>query len=72
MLSSILIATNQRVVVAQRQQRGLVALTIRGAILFYSSAIWRSDFHSVKIFVFVFVFLFCFFFCKILNSHSLA
>ena len=34
-----LIATNQRVVAAQRQQRGLVAVTIRGFVLFYSSAI---------------------------------
>ena len=33
------IATNQRVVAAQRQQRGLVAVTIRGSVLFYSSAI---------------------------------
>ena len=36
---SIIIATNQRVVAAQRQQRGLVAVTIRGSVLFYSSAI---------------------------------
>ena len=36
---SIFIATNQRVVAAQRQQRGLVAVTIRGSVLFYSSAI---------------------------------
>ena len=34
-----LIATNQRVVAAQRQQRGLVVVTIRGSVLFYSSAI---------------------------------
>ena len=34
-----LIATNQRVVAAKRQQRGLVAVTIRGSVLFYSSAI---------------------------------
>ena len=34
-----IIATNQRVVAAKRQQRGLVALTIRGSVLFYSSAI---------------------------------
>ena len=34
-----LVATNQRVVAAQRQQRGLVAVTIRGSVLFYSSAI---------------------------------
>ena len=33
-----LTATNQRVVAA-RQQRGLVALMIRGSVLFYSSAI---------------------------------
>ena len=33
------IATNQRVVAAQRQQRGLFAVTIRGSVLFYSSAI---------------------------------
>ena len=33
------IATNQRVVAAKRQQRELVALTIRGSVLFYSSAI---------------------------------
>ena len=33
------IATNLRVVVAQRQQRGLVAVTIRGSVLFCSSAI---------------------------------
>ena len=33
------IATNQRVVAAKRQQRGLVAVTIRGSVLFYSSAI---------------------------------
>ena len=43
-----IIATNQRVVAAQRQQRGLVAVTIRGSVLFYSSAIWRPNFHSVK------------------------
>ena len=35
----VLLATNQRVVAASRQQRGLVALTIRGSVLFYSSAI---------------------------------
>ena len=35
----LLIATNQRVVAAKRQQRGLVAVTIRGSVLFYSSAI---------------------------------
>ena len=35
----LLIATNHRVVAAQRQQRGLVAVTIRGSVLFYSSAI---------------------------------
>ena len=35
----VLIATNQRVVAAKRQQRGLVAVTIRGSVLFYSSAI---------------------------------
>ena len=34
-----IIATNQRVDAAQRQQRGLVAVTIRGSVLFYSSAI---------------------------------
>ena len=34
-----LIATNQRVVAAQRQQRRLVNVTIRGSVLFYSSAI---------------------------------
>ena len=34
-----IIATNQRVVAAKRQQRGLVAVTIRGSVLFYSSAI---------------------------------
>ena len=34
-----IIATNQGVVAAQRQQRGLVAVTIRGSVLFYSSAI---------------------------------
>ena len=45
---SDVIATNQRVVAAQRQQRGLVAVTIRGSVLFYSSAIWRPDFRSVK------------------------
>ena len=45
---TILIATNQRVVAAQRQQRGLVAVTIRGSVLFYSSAIRSPDFHSVK------------------------
>ena len=28
------IATNQRVVAAQRQQRGFVAVTIRGSVLF--------------------------------------
>ena len=38
-IQPILIATNQRVVAAQRQQRGLVAVTIRGSVLFYSSAI---------------------------------
>ena len=31
-----------------RQQRGLVAITIRGSVLFYSSAKWRPGFHSVK------------------------
>ena len=41
-------ATNQRVVAAQRQQRGLVAVTIRGSVLFYSFAIWSPDFRSVK------------------------
>ena len=35
----LFIATNQRVVAAQRQQQGLVAVTIRGSVLFYSSAI---------------------------------
>ena len=35
----MLIATNQRVVAAQRQQRGLVAVTIRLSVLLYSSAI---------------------------------
>ena len=30
------------------QQRGLVAVTIRGSVLFYSSAIWRPDFRSVN------------------------
>ena len=34
-----LIATNQRVFAAQRQQLGLVAVTIRGSVLFHSSAI---------------------------------
>ena len=34
-----LIATKQRVVAAQRQQRRLVNVTIRGSVLFYSSAI---------------------------------
>ena len=43
-----LIATNQLVVAAARQQRGLVAVTIRGSVLFYSSAIWRPDFHLSK------------------------
>ena len=43
-----LIATNHRVVAAKRQQRELVAVTIRGSVLFYSSAIWTSDFRSVK------------------------
>ena len=43
----LLIATNQRVVAATRQQRGLVAVTIRSSVLFYSSAIRRPDFHSV-------------------------
>ena len=38
-LEFLIIATNQRVVVAQRQQRGLVAVTIRGSVLFCSSAI---------------------------------
>ena len=33
------IATNQQVVAAQRQQRELVAVSIRGSVLFYSSAI---------------------------------
>ena len=33
------IATNHRVVAAKRQQRELVALTTRGSVLFYSSAI---------------------------------
>ena len=42
------IATKQRVVTAKRQQRGLVALTIRGSVLFYSSDIWRPDFSSVN------------------------
>ena len=36
---ALLIATNQRVVAAQRKQRGLVAVTIRGSVLFYSYAI---------------------------------
>ena len=35
----ILLATNHRVVAAKRQQRELVAVTIRGSVLFYSSAI---------------------------------
>ena len=48
MIKEKLIATNHRVVAAQRQQRGLVAVTIRGSVLFYSSAIWRPDFRSVK------------------------
>ena len=34
-----IIATNHRVVAAKRQQRELVAGTIRGSVLFYSSAI---------------------------------
>ena len=38
------IATNQRVVAAKRQQRALVAVTIRGSVLFYSSAI-LTDFN---------------------------
>ena len=38
-IKDLFIATNQRVVAAQRQQRGLVAVTIRGSFLFYSSAI---------------------------------
>ena len=42
------IISNQRVVVAKRQQRGLVAVAIRGSVLFYSSTIQRPDFHSVK------------------------
>ena len=37
--SVVLIATNQRVVAAQWQRQGLVAVTIRGSVLFYSSAI---------------------------------
>ena len=48
LLYLIFIATNQRVVAAKRQQRGLVAVTIRGSVLFYSSAIWRPDFRSVN------------------------
>ena len=47
-LDNDLIATNHRVVAAQRQQPGLVAVTIRGSVLFYSSAIWKPDFLSVK------------------------
>ena len=42
------LATNQGVVAAQRQQRGLVVVTIRGSVLIYSSAIWRPDFYYVK------------------------
>ena len=38
-LNNLLIATNQRVDAAQRQQRELVAVKIRGSVLFYSSAI---------------------------------
>ena len=41
-------ATDQRVVVAKRQQLGFVAVTIRGPVLFFSSAIRRPDFHSVN------------------------
>ena len=38
-IQAAFIATNHRVVAAQRQQRGLVAASIRGSVLFYSSAI---------------------------------
>ena len=42
-----IIATNQWVVATKQQQRGLVAVMIRGSVLFYSSAVQRPDFHSV-------------------------
>ena len=48
LLLILFIATNHRVAAAKRQQRELVAVTIRGSVLFYSSAIWTSDFRSVK------------------------
>ena len=43
-----LICFTRAVLIISNQQRGLVAITIRGSVLFYSSAIWRPDFHSVK------------------------
>ena len=42
----LIIATNQWVVAAKRQLWGLVAITIRGFVLYYSSAVRRPDFHS--------------------------
>ena len=42
----LIIATNQLVVAAKRQLWGLVAITIRGFVLYYSSAVRRPDFHS--------------------------
>ena len=38
--------TNEAVLIATNQQV-LVAVTIRGSVLFYSSAVRRPDFHSV-------------------------
>ena len=44
----IVIATNTIVVGATgAQQRGLVAVTIRDSVLFYSVVIWMLVFHSV-------------------------
>ena len=48
------IATNQRVVSPKRQQIGLVAVTVRGSVLFYSSAVQRPDFHSVTEFQYLY------------------
>ena len=46
---SLSVATNQRVVDAKRQQRGLVAVTIRGSVLFYSSAVRRPGLEVIKL-----------------------
>ena len=46
--SEHVVATNQQVVAMKRQQGGLVSVSIRGSVLFYSSAVRRPDFHSVE------------------------